>query len=91
MGTLNRKKLAEIVFGDSKNLSGYNTLIFPYIRSHLKDKIEQLEAQGKTGCDTWMPQPCLESGIDADCDSVIAVIANPRQVAPQSHRCAWII
>ncbi|WMJ83880.1 dephospho-CoA kinase [Oscillospiraceae bacterium LTW-04] len=73
-GTLNRKKLAEIVFGDSKKLERLNTLIFPYIRSYLKDKIEQLEAQGKRV--VILDAPTLfESGIDADCDSVIAVIA----------------
>ncbi len=73
-GTLNRKRLAEIVFGDSKKLERLNALIFPYIRSYLKDKLELLEAQGERV--VVLDAPTLfESGIDADCDSVISVIA----------------
>lgn len=73
-GTLNRKRLAEIVFSDSKKLERLNALIFPYIRSYLKDKLELLEAQGERV--VVLDAPTLfESGIDADCDSVISVIA----------------
>ncbi|MEA5137426.1 MAG: dephospho-CoA kinase [Candidatus Fimivivens sp.] len=73
-GTLNRKRLAEIVFGDSKKLERLNALIFPYIRSYIKDKLELLEAQGERV--VVLDAPTLfESGIDADCDSVISVIA----------------
>lgn len=74
-GTLNRKRLAEIVFGDSKKLERLNALIFPYIRSYIKDKLELLEAQGERV--VVLDAPTLfESGIDADCDSVISVIAS---------------
>lgn len=77
-GTLNRKKLAEIVFGTPKKLERLNTLIFPYIRSYLKDKIQQLEAQGERI--VVLDAPTLfESGIDKDCDSVISVIAPEAQ------------
>lgn len=73
-GTLNRKRLGEIVFNDSKKLERLNALIFPYIRSYLKEKIEQFEAQGEKV--VVLDAPTLfESGIDADCDFVISVIA----------------
>ncbi|MFV0497590.1 MAG: dephospho-CoA kinase [Candidatus Fimivivens sp.] len=73
-GTLNRKKLAEIAFGDPKKLERLNALIFPYIRSYLKDRIRQLQAQGEWA--VVLDAPTLfESGFDADCDAVVAVIA----------------
>lgn len=73
-GTLNRKKLAEIVFGDPKKLERLNALIFPYIRSYLNERLSALEAQGERL--VVLDAPTLfESGIDADCDSVISVIA----------------
>lgn len=73
-GSLNRKKLAEIVFGNPKKLERLNALIFPYIRSYLNDRLTQLEAQGERL--VVLDAPTLfESGIDADCDSVISVIA----------------
>ncbi len=77
-GTLNRKKLAEIVFSDPKKLERLNVLIFPYIRSYLLEQMEQLEAQGERI--VVLDAPTLfESGIDADCDSVISVIAPEAQ------------
>lgn len=77
-GTLNRKKLAEIVFGDPKKLERLNALIFPYIRDYLKERVERLEAQGEQL--VVLDAPTLfESGIDADCDSVISVIAPEAQ------------
>ena len=77
-GTLNRKKLAELVFGDLKKLERLNALIFPYIRDYLKERVEQLEAQGEQL--VVLDAPTLfESGIDADCDSVISVIAPEAQ------------
>lgn len=73
-GTLNRKRLAEIVFGHPKKLERLNALIFPYIRSYLNARLEQLEAQGERL--VVLDAPTLfESGIDADCDSIISVIA----------------
>ncbi|HWP50254.1 MAG TPA: dephospho-CoA kinase [Clostridia bacterium] len=73
-GTLNRKRLSEIVFSDAKKLERLNALIFPYIRNYLKDKIEQLEVQGEQV--VVLDAPTLfESGLDADCNSVISVIA----------------
>ncbi len=77
-GTLNRKKLAEMVFGDPKKLERLNALIFPYIRSYVNDRLTALEAQGERL--VVLDAPTLfESGIDADCDSVISVIAPEAQ------------
>lgn len=73
-GTLNRKRLGEIVFSDAQKLDRLNELIFPYIKSYLHEKISQLAEQG--GAVVVLDAPTLfESGMDEDCDSVISVIS----------------
>ena len=42
-GTLNRKKLASIVFSDKQKLSKLNELIFPYIKEYVRNKIDALK------------------------------------------------
>lgn len=73
-GTLNRKRLGEMVFSDAQKLARLNELIFPYIRSFLHERIAELDEQGARV--VVLDAPTLfESGMDADCDSVISVIS----------------
>ena len=77
-GTLNRKRLADIVFSDQQKLDQLNALIFPYIRNYILARIEQLDEQDVPV--VVLDAPTLfESGIDADCDFVISVIAPEAQ------------
>ena len=73
-GTLNRKKLGSIVFSDKQKLQRLNEIIFPYIKEYVFNRIDELEKmQVKL---VVLDAPTLfESGLDADCDSVVSVIA----------------
>ena len=73
-GTLNRKKLGSIVFSDKQKLQKLNEIIFPYIKEYVFNRIDELEKmQVKL---VVLDAPTLfESGLDADCDSVVSVIA----------------
>jgi dephospho-CoA kinase len=73
-GTLNRRRLGSVVFSDRKKLDRLNEIIFPYIRREVERRVLQLQ---KKGCPlVVLDAPTLfESGIDADCDDVISVIA----------------
>lgn len=73
-GSLNRQKLASIVFSDRQKLSKLNDIIFPYIKEYVRDKITALEKAGKKL--VVLDAPTLfESGMDAECDFVVSVIA----------------
>ncbi|MBQ2750974.1 MAG: dephospho-CoA kinase [Oscillospiraceae bacterium] len=77
-GTLNRKRLGSIVFGDKAKLEKLNEIIFPYIKEYIYRRIEELEQDGKDI--VVLDAPTLfESGIDAECDFVISVIAPETQ------------
>ncbi len=73
-GTLNRKKLAALVFGNPQKLSKLNELIFPHIRTEINERIAALQKQGAEL--VVLDAPTLfESGADADCELVISVLA----------------
>ena len=73
-GTLNRKKLGSIVFSDKQKLQRLNEIIFPYIKEYVFDRIDELDKMGVRL--VVLDAPTLfESGLDADCDSVVSVIA----------------
>ncbi|MBP0981690.1 MAG: dephospho-CoA kinase [Oscillospiraceae bacterium] len=73
-GTLNRKKLASIVFSDKQKLSKLNELIFPYIKEYVRNKIDALEKAGERV--VVLDAPTLfESGMESECDFVVSVIA----------------
>lgn len=73
-GTLNRKKLASIVFSDKEKLSKLNELIFPYIKEYVRDKIAELEKAGERVAVLDAPT-LFESGMESECDIVVSVIA----------------
>ena len=73
--TLNRKRLAEICFGDKQKLKKLNKITYPYIVEAILHKIEEARANG-----AWMvllDAPTLyEAGLDSRCDLVVAVLAD---------------
>ena len=73
--TLNREKLAEICFSDRKKLKRLNEITFPYIIDAIVRKLEQEKQKGSEM--VVLDAPTLfESGLDARCDWVVAVIAD---------------
>lgn len=74
-GTLNRKRLGEIVFNDKAKLRRLNDIIFPYIIAAIRDAIETLRRQGARF--VVLDAPTLfESGANRFCDVIVSVVAD---------------
>ncbi|MBR3920843.1 MAG: dephospho-CoA kinase [Oscillospiraceae bacterium] len=74
-GTLDRKKLAEIVFSDSDKLSIYENIIFPYIIASIRDKIGVYKREKYDYL--LLDAPTLfESKANKLCDIIVSVIAD---------------
>ena len=73
-GSVDRKKLAAIVFADPEKLSVLNAIVHGYVRA----EVERIcEKRASEGCEVLLidaPQ-LYEAGMDALCDAVIAVVA----------------
>lgn len=76
-GTLNRKKLAEIVFSDKTKIKQkrLNEITHKYIRTRSKELISEFEKNGERFLVFEVPL-LFESGFDADCDVTVSVIAD---------------
>ncbi|MEG2174262.1 MAG: dephospho-CoA kinase [Oscillospiraceae bacterium] len=73
-GTLNRRKLGSMVFGNPKRLEKLDGLIFPYIRREVDRRIAQIEEEG--GDLVVLDAPTLfEAGVDGQCNAVVSVLA----------------
>ena len=76
-GTLNRKKLASIVFTDKEKLRMLNGIAYPYITQEIMDMIYALAKQGKKLI--LLDAPTLfESRCDDFCQLIISVTANEK-------------
>ncbi len=83
-GTLNRERLASIVFGDKTKLKKLNSIIFPYILAQIREKIDACKKAGDQL--VVLDAPTLfESGADSFCDVVLSV------VAPETQRLNRIV
>jgi dephospho-CoA kinase len=73
-GTLNRKLLGAIAFGDNEKLAALNRITHPYI---LKEVFSRAQAAFKSGAGVvFFDAPTLfESGAYKNCDYVISVLA----------------
>ncbi|HAN44845.1 MAG TPA: dephospho-CoA kinase [Ruminococcaceae bacterium] len=83
-GTLNREKMAELVFSDREKLKRLNKIIFPYILKEISQKIEALKKEGKPLIVLDAPT-LIESGAYRMCDKVISVLA------PENERINRIV
>lgn len=84
-GTLNRQKLASIVFSSPEKLLRLNQIIFPYITEEICAQIQKLEDEGKHKLVVLDAPTLFESGCNKICDAVISVIA------PQNVRLNRIV
>lgn len=77
-GTLNRQKLADIVFADKKKLKQLNEITFPHIRAEIKRLIELEKKQNQQM--VILDAPTLfESGCDTMCDGILTVTASEKE------------
>ena len=74
-GAIDRKKLGAIVFNDREKLLLLQDTVYGYITSEIFSAIEKEKKKGASAAFIDAPQ-LFESGIDKDCDSVIAVVAD---------------
>ena len=74
-GTLNRKKLADIVFHDKAKLRRLNEIIVPYILRAIEAELARLRAEGHHYIVLDAPT-LFESGCDRYCDVIISVVAD---------------
>ncbi|MEG1972482.1 MAG: dephospho-CoA kinase [Oscillospiraceae bacterium] len=73
-GTLNRKKLSSIVFGNAEKLKRLNEIMFPYIKAEIYKMIENMRLKGIPV--VILDAPTLfESELNLDCDFIISVTA----------------
>ena len=73
-GSLNRQKLAGIVFNDQEKMRLYSSVIFPYIAAEVFSYIRKLKEFGSRLIILDAPT-LFESGIDEICTAVVSVIA----------------
>lgn len=72
--TLNREKLAKICFGNPHKLKRLNQIAYPYIVDAIEKHMSEICARGDEML--VLDAPTLyESGLDKQCDRVVAVIA----------------
>ncbi|MBQ7288808.1 MAG: dephospho-CoA kinase [Clostridia bacterium] len=73
-GSLNRKALAELAFADRSHTERLNRTVLPFVVAELKNRLATLK-----GKKVLLDAPTLyESGADALCDKVIAVLAEEK-------------
>ncbi|MCC8042143.1 MAG: dephospho-CoA kinase [Oscillospiraceae bacterium] len=74
-GTLDRKRLGEIVFSDKERLKRLDCIIYPHINRLIADHAERLSSEGKKYI--LLDAPTLfEAGADKLCDLIVAVTAD---------------
>ena len=77
-GTLNRRRLGNLVFGDKKKTQKLNQTILPYILREIQRQVDLARQRG--GELVILDAPTLfESGADQFCDQIVSVIA-PEQM-----------
>lgn len=74
-GTLNRKRLGEIVFSDKSKLSVLNKLTHHYVTDEVRKIIEKAAADGERAVIVDAPL-LFESGEDKICDVTVGIIAD---------------
>ncbi len=74
-GTLSRAELGKIVFSSAEALESLNRTVLPLVISRVREKIGEYQAQGFTTVAVDAPT-LFESGFDAECYTVIAVISD---------------
>lgn len=74
-GSVDRKKLGEIVFSDKAKLSRLNEITHKYVHIETKDLIEAYRQESHRAVVVEVPL-MFESGFDKMCDEIICVVAD---------------
>lgn len=76
-GTLNRKSLSSLVFGEEnkERLLLLNAITHKYVIQKIRDSVAMLTSQGEKHCVIDAPL-LIEAGLCKDCDLTIAVLAD---------------
>ena len=74
--TLNKRKLAKIVFSDKKELEKMNNILFPLIE---KEIVSIVDNSKNTYILLDAPQ-LFESGMNIQCDNIVSVVANKEKL-----------
>ena len=74
-GSLNRKALSDIVFGDPQKLSLLNSLTHGHVLEKIKSMVTANEKKGYVATVVEVPL-MFESGFDKCCDEIVCVVAD---------------
>jgi dephospho-CoA kinase len=75
-GTLDRKKLADLIFADGAERAALNQIVHPYIREAFWQRVQRLSSQGATTALYDAPL-LIEAALHAEMDGVVLVTAPP--------------
>ena len=89
-GTVDRQKVADIVFDDPRRLEELNRIIHPRIRRRMREQIGRARRAGQHRLIALDAALLLEGGLQDWCDAVVFVDARPavREERVERHR-AW--
>lgn len=73
--TIDRKKLAEIVFSDESRLEALNGIIHPFVRHYIENSIAEERQKGECRYFIIEAAILLETGYQAICDEIWVVTA----------------
>jgi len=73
--TLNRKKIASIVFADEEKLAQLNNIIHPHVRTYIEYEVERMRKEGKTDYVFIESAILLECGYEDVCEEFWYVTA----------------
>jgi len=82
---LQRRKLGQIVFSDSKQLSVLNLIIQPLLVQSIRSRVVLFRKEHPNGIAVIDMAILYEAGMDSLCDQIIVV------TAPLSSRQAWLM
>jgi len=75
-GSMNRKAVAAMIFGNNDAKARYEAVIYPYITQQIRMQLHMLAQQGAET--VILDAPTLfESGIDKMCQCIVSVVARP--------------
>ncbi|MFV0401312.1 MAG: dephospho-CoA kinase [Oscillospiraceae bacterium] len=73
-GSLNRRRLGDVVFADKEKRLELNRITFPHIQKAIFARLDQLRKEGVPI--VFLDAPTLfESGTDSYCDKIVSVVA----------------
>ena len=78
-GSINRKKLANLVFGNKNNLENLNSIVHPEVLQMIKDKINVLVKEGYRLIILDIPL-LFEAKLDKLCDKTVVVYSPHKQI-----------